>query len=183
MDLRAELERIAAIAAGHAAAGESVEAVLAAEPLAGDRCYVCAFASRTGREWLVLDESGDPVTRRADVREAISLAALCEVAVDTAGGGDVAELRSQLAALRLIEGPPGIDEAEEAALELERTLGTPPRLATPVWLDELGAATRRLERALGEAARSPFSDAMQHAMGAVDALADEVEERYKLPLE
>jgi hypothetical protein len=117
------------------------------------------------------------------VREAISLAALCEVAVDTAGGGDVAELRSQLAALRLIEGPPGIDEAEEAALELERTLGTPPRLATPVWLDELGAATRRLERALGEAARSPFSDAMQHAMGAVDALADEVEERYKLPLE
>jgi hypothetical protein len=183
VDFRAELERIAGIAAGYAADGESVEAVLAAETLAGKRRYVCAFVSNARRSWLVVDDSGEPVTRRADVREAVSLAALCEVAVDAAGGGDVAELRSQLAALRVTENPPGIDQAEEAALALERTLGAPPRLATPAWLDELGAATRRLESALGENVRSPFSEAMQHAMGAVDALAEEVEDGYKLPLE
>ena len=55
-------------------------------------------------------------------------------------GGDLDELRSQLVALRLTEAPAGIEEAEEAALELQRTIGAPPQLATPARLDEIGAA-------------------------------------------
>nr|MBA2475574.1 hypothetical protein [Actinomycetota bacterium] len=46
-----------------------------------------------------------------------------------------------------------------------------------------GMATRRLERALGEDGASPFAAAMQSATGVVEALAHEVEERYKQPLE
>src|SRR3712207_7331385 len=45
------------------------------------------------------------------------------LAVESAGGGDLTELRTQLVSLRLREAPPGIAEAEEAALTLERTIG------------------------------------------------------------
>ena len=85
--------------------------------------------------------------------------------------------------LRLTENLTGIDEAEEAALELERVVGIPPRVATPAYLDDVGAATRRLELALGDAGGSPFAEAMKHAMAAVDELTQEVERAYKRPLE
>ena len=176
-----ELERIAALAQAHAEPGESVSAVLAAEPAGGRRLYLCAFGESAG-SWLVLDEAGEPVDDRATVREASSIAALCEVAVETAGGGDIEGLRSQLVALRLSEAPDGIEEAEEAALELERALGTPPRVASPAWLDAVGVATMRLERALGQAVGSPFAEAMKGAVGVVEALAGEVERGYKRPL-
>jgi hypothetical protein len=77
----------------------------------------------------------------------------------------------------MVEQPPGIEEAEEAALALERTIGAPPRVATPTFLDEVGAATMALERALGEL-RSPFSDAIRGATGAVDEFVREVERDY-----
>ena len=95
---------------------------------------------------------------------------------------DLEELRAQLASLRLTENPPGIDEAEEAALALERTLGTPPRLATPTYLDAVGLAARRLEQALGENGSSPFATAMKQGLVAIDELTAEVEGRYKLEL-
>jgi hypothetical protein len=176
-----ELERIARLASAHAAPGEPVSAVLAAEPAGGRRLYLCAFGD-TADSWLVLDEAGEPVEERTTVREAASIAALCEVAVETAGGGDVEALRSQLVALRLSEAPEGIEEAEEAALELERALGAPPRVASPGWLDAVGIATLRLERALGQAAGSPFAEAMKAAVGIVESLAGDVERGYRLPL-
>jgi hypothetical protein len=178
-----ELERVAAAAAGFAADGEEVAGVLAAEPSAGRRVYVCAYHASSGRSWLALDEEGSPVRRRVDVRDAVSIAALCEIAVETAGGGDLEELRSQLLALRLRENPPGVDEAEEAALELERTVGAPPRVASPAYLDAVGAATQRLEYALGQDGPSPFAAAMRTALETVESLAAEVEARYKEPLE
>ena len=52
----------------------------------------------------------------------------------------------------MTEQPDGIEEAEEAALALERAIGAPPRVASPAYLDAVGAATRRLELALGEPA-------------------------------
>jgi len=84
--------------------------------------------------------------------------------------------------LRETEAPEGIEEAEEAAAALERTLEPEPRLARSEYLDALGAASRRLEQTLGEDARSPFAAAMQQALGAVEELADDVERRYKGPL-
>ena len=182
MALREELERIAGIAATFAEPDEELAGVLAAEPDRGRRLYLCAFRRDESRTWLVLDPSGNPVERRLEVREAASIAALCELAAESAGGGDLEELRRQLVALRLREDPPGIDEAEEAALALERALGQPPRLATPAYLDEVGAATTRLELALGEDGGSPFAAAMKQGLAVVDALAAEVEAEYKRPL-
>lgn len=183
MALSDDLEAIAAQAARHADAGEELEGVVAAEPAAGRRVYLCAYR-RSGEEersWLALDAAGKPIERRSVVREAVSIAALCEVAADSAGGGDLQELRARLVAVRIRESPPGIEDAEEAALGLERTVGAPPRLATPGFLDGVGAATRRLELALGETA-SPFVEAMRGAHAVADALTAEVESRYKRPL-
>jgi hypothetical protein len=122
------------------------------------------------------------VTRRETVRSAASIVALCELAEDTAGGGQLEELRAQLVQLRLTENPLGIEEAEEAALALERTIGAPPRVASPSFLDAVGAATRTLEQALGQAGGSAFAEAMKASVATIDAFTGEVEARYKLPL-
>lgn len=163
------------------AARTGADAVLAAEPEPGDRVYVCAFEEADGgRTWLAFDAAGEQVSDRRRLREAVSIVALCELAEENAAGGDLDELRSQLAALRITESPPGIEEAEEAALELQRVLGAPPTLATPRRLDEIGAATRRLETALGGVGRgSPFAAAMKASAAVVDALYGDVERSYR----
>lgn len=185
MALSDELDRVAEVATAYAAPGEEVAGILATEPGEGRRAYLCAFAAdgSPSRSWLAFDVAGEPVASRAFVREIASIAALCELAADAAGGGELEELRSQLATLRLTEDPQGIEEAEEAALELERTVGAPPRLATPEYLDAVGAATRKLEVALGTAGASPFAETMKQGRVAVDALTLEVESSYKVPLD
>jgi len=177
-----DLERVAAEAAAYAAPGERLTGVVAAEPLAASRVYLCAYESDAGHAWLALDDDARPVASRRRVREAASLAALCEIAEETAGGGDLPGLRARLAELREAEAPEGIEEAEAAAEALERSLQGEPRLATSAYLDVLGAASRRLERALGDGAASPFALALQQSAAAVDELAAEVERRYKGPL-
>jgi hypothetical protein len=177
MALTDDLERIAAAASRHG----PVTGVLAAEPGRGRRLYLIALGGDHDREWLVLDDEGVPVERRDDVRDAASIVAMCELAGDLAGGGDLETLRSQLAQVRMVEQPPGIEEAEEAALTLERTIGAPPRVSTPSFLDEVGAATMALERALGETS-SPFSAAIRASTGAVEEFVADVERGYKLPL-
>jgi hypothetical protein len=176
-----ELERIAGVATGFAADGERLSGVLPAEPRPGLRVYLCSFERDDERTWLLLDADGAPIDERARVREAASIAAMCEVADESAGGGDLSELRARLVALRLTESPEGVDEADEAALALEATVGSPPRVASAAHLDAVGTATRRLERALGEGS-SPFAEAMRQAMAAVEELIREVEARYKRPL-
>jgi hypothetical protein len=180
--LKDDLERIAAAAASFAADGEEVSAVFAAESPTGGRIYLCAYSADDGLSWLALDDRGEPVTDREQVRAAASLVALCEVAEESAGGGELDELLSRLAALRLTENPPGIDEAEYAVLALQRTLGSTPRLASTDFLDEVGAATKRLEESLGEVSESPFVLAMKHGSNAVEALTADVEANYKRDL-
>ena len=176
MALAEELERVAELV--------GATAVLAAEAQPGDRVYVCSFeAADGGRTWLALGADGEPVSERRRVRDAVAILALCELAAETAAGGDLDDLRSQLAALRLTENPQGIEEAEQAALELQHVLGAPPVLATPARLDEIGAATRRLEVALGGAVQgSPFAAAMKGASEVVEALHREVEGSYRIDL-
>jgi hypothetical protein len=177
MALAEDLDRIAGLVAGR---GE-LTGVLAAEPSRGVRRYLVAFGNDEERRWLVVDDTGAPVERREDVRDAASIVAICELAGDLAGGGDLENLRQQLAQVRMVEQPPGIEEAEEAALVLERTIGAAPRVASPSYLDEVGAATMALERALGETS-SPFSSAIRSATGAVQEFVAEVERGYLVPL-
>jgi hypothetical protein len=173
-----DLERIAAAAAAHG----RVTAVLAAEPAsAATRLYLVSFGEDDALEWLVVDDEARPADRREAVREVASIVALCELAGELAGGGDLEGLRTRLAEIRLVERPPGIEEAEEAALGLERAVGAPPRVASPTYLDGVGAATRALEQALGER-DSPFASAVAASAGVVESFVREVETRYKLPL-
>jgi hypothetical protein len=178
VELRAELERIAAAAAGLAGPDEAVESVIPTEPEPGRRIYLCAYSGPL-RTWAAVDEEGTLVTDRARVRAAVSIAALCELAEESAGGGKLEELRQQLVALRITERPEGIEEAEAAALALERAIEPPPRLASPEYLDTVGLAVRRLELALGESVNSPFVETMKHASAVVDELELDVEAGYK----
>jgi hypothetical protein len=176
--LQRELEGVAAAAADYAEGDERLSGILVAEPQDGTRLYLCAYATPGGRTWLALDERRQPVSSRRLVRDAASIAALCEIAEETAGGGDLDELSSRLVALRMTERPPGIEEAENAVRELQQTIGGTPRVASLQYLDRVGLATRRLEEALGEGG-SPFAEGMKVAMDSVDTLADEIEASYK----
>jgi len=178
--LAEDLERIA----GAAAETGAVSGVIATEPSPGVRVYVCAFEEPgPGPTWLALDDEAHPVLDRRRVRDAVSIAALCEVAEETAFPGDLDELRAQLVALRISEAPEGIEEAEAAARELQHALGAPPQLASPGRLDEIGAAARRLEIALDPTAASPFTTAMRSATAVADALWADVESAYRGPLQ
>jgi dienelactone hydrolase len=84
VSLEDDLGSAAEAAAAFAGQNERIEAILAAEPGAGHRLYVCGYSGGAGRTWLVLDDAGHAVTDRALVREAVSLAALCEIAGEAA---------------------------------------------------------------------------------------------------
>jgi len=121
------------------------------------------------------------VDRRDEVRAAASIVAMCELTADLAGGGDLEQLRTSLTQVRMVEQAPGIEEAESAALALERVVGAPPRVATPAYLDEVGAATLALERALGDVS-SPFSEALRAGTSVVDLFVGDVERGYVVDL-
>src|SRR5256885_9695460 len=141
MTLSDDLERIADAAEAFAAPAERVVGILVAEPLGSGRVYLCAYASEGDHSWLALDEAGAPVASRETVRQAASLAALCEVAEESAGGGDLEELRARLAELREREAPEGIEEAEQAAAAPAEALPRQPRLAATDHLHRLRGAS------------------------------------------
>ena len=185
MALAEELEGIAAHVAAGTRAGERVAAVLAAEPHAGLRVYLCAVEddAANARTWVAVDAAGAVVTDRGVVRDAVSILATCELAEESAGGGDLEELQQQLVALRVTENPEGIEEAEAAVLELQRVIGAPPHVATPQRLDAIGVAARELEIALGGGLQpSPFAEAMRGGRDVVDAFLLEVEGAYRAGL-
>jgi hypothetical protein len=178
-----ELALMAGQATVYADDGDAVSAVIPTEPAPGRRVYLCAVDGADGfRSWIALDGAAAPVTQRTLLREAISIAALCEVATDAAAGGDVDGLLGRLRELRENEAPAGIEDAEEAARALREVVGEPPRLATPELLDAIGVATRRLERELDPTAASPFSAAMKASQEAVAELQREIEAGYRLEL-
>jgi hypothetical protein len=183
MALSDDLRRIADVAVAFAADDEELSAVIPTEAVGGGRVYLCAYAAGERKSWLALDAGRAPVHDRRVLRDAVSIAAMCELAEETAGGGDLPELRAQLGSLRATEAPDGIDEAEAAIDELERTIGDELRIASPAYLDEVGAATRRLERALGDSGSSPFLEAMKQAGLTIDGLAADIETHYKVDLD
>ena len=182
MALSEDVERIAQVAQTFAAPGERLVGVIATESLAAGRVYLCAYETGSDHAWLAFDDAGRPLTDRHAVREAAQIAGLSEIAEESVGGGDLPELLVRLEEIRRTDAPEGIEEAQAAASALAAAIEPEPRLATPEYLDRLGAASRRLEQALGDEAGSPFAAAMQSAIPAVDELAAEVERTYKGPL-
>jgi hypothetical protein len=180
--LEEELSAAGEAAGGQARDGEELVAIIPTEPGSGARVYLCAYESAGERSWLALDAGLRPVADRILVRDAVSIAAMCELAEESAGGGDVGELRARLVELRLSENPEGIEEAEAAAAELQGALQPAPRVASVEYLDVLGRAAGRLEQALGETGSSPFAEAMKTGVAAAEELAGDVERRYKGPL-
>jgi hypothetical protein len=183
VSLSDELERAAEHALGATEPGATVSGVLATEAEQGARVFVCSLDGADGtRGWLAVRGDGAVVSTRSDLRAAVSIAALCEIAADSAGGGDLDGLVASLAELREREAPEGIEDAEDAARALRNTIGEPPQLATPARLDEIGAATRRLEQELDPGGASPFAAALKAAQGAVQELQREVEAGYLVEL-
>ena len=176
MALADELERIAAVSGANA--------VLAAEAHPGDRIYICSFDEADGaRTWLAYDAESEPVDDRLRVRDAVSIIALCELAAETAAGGDLDELRSQLAALSVTENPPRDRGGRRSVTRASARARRATVLATPARLDEIGIATRKLEVALGSAVHgSPFAEAMKGASDLVEALFGEIERGYRTDL-
>ena len=136
MGLAEDVDRIAAAAAALAGSREQLVAVLPVEPADGERLYLCAFEGPDDtKTWIALDERGSPVTDRKRVRDAASIAALVEIAEET------------------------------AAMPLEEE----PRLASPAYLDSIGAS--------GEVV-----GALQGAPPAVEELTRDVELHYRREL-
>lgn len=182
MTLEEELSAAGEAAQEHAGDGEELVAVIPAEPGSGSRVFLCAYDRDGERSWLALDAAGIPIADRVLVRDAVAIAAMVELAEESAGGGDVGELRARLVELRLTDNPEGIEEAEMAAAELQEAIKPPPRVASVAYLDELGLAAAKLEQSLGQVGGSPFAEAMKTGIAASDELADDVESRYKAPL-
>lgn len=152
------------------------------EPSPGERIYLCAYHGTGERGWLALRTDGTAVDDRRLLRAAVSMAALCELAEESAGGGDIETLLQRLHELREVENPEGIGDAETAATELAAVLQPEPRVASAAYLDAIGVASARLERALGDNG-SPFAEAMRQGVGAAEELATEVESGYKAELD
>ena len=165
-----DLERIAASAAAHAERDDgALRGILATEPGAGARIYVCAFESSEGaRSWLALDGDGATIASERSVRDAVSITALCEIADEAAFASDLDELRAHSSR----SGSPrdhGIEDADDAVRELQHVVGTPPTSPPPRGSTDRHAA-RRLEQALDPTAGSPFAEAMRSAEDVAEAL-------------
>jgi hypothetical protein len=85
VSLDGDLRRTAEAAVVYAAEGEDLVGIVPTEPASGLRLYVCAYGGADEASWLVIDATGVPVEERALVRDAVSIAALCEVAEEAAG--------------------------------------------------------------------------------------------------
>jgi hypothetical protein len=83
-----ELRRIADAAVTRCAEGEELTGIVPAEPGKGVRVYVCAYRDGEQTSWLVLDAEGAAVEDRSLVRDAVSIAALYELAHEAVGTED-----------------------------------------------------------------------------------------------
>jgi len=121
VSLSEDVSRIAETAVEYGAPGQRVVAVLAVESAVGERVYLCAFDHDEGnQEWLALDGDGAPITDRARVREAASIAALVEVAEEAAENFADEPRVASLRYLDSIGGDSSIAAALPAVEELTR---------------------------------------------------------------
>jgi hypothetical protein len=85
VELDDELRGVAEAAVAYCDEGEELAGIIPAEPGSGVRVYVCAYRAGDETSWLVLNDDGEPVDDRSLVRDAVSIAALQELALEAAG--------------------------------------------------------------------------------------------------
>jgi hypothetical protein len=115
MALDQELRRIAEVAVTYCRDGEDLAGIIPAEPAAGLRLYVCAYRDGEETGWLVLRADGSPVEDRSLVRDAISIAALYELAEEATGSADEEARVASPALLDELSGSPNAVEAIKSA--------------------------------------------------------------------
>jgi hypothetical protein len=93
MALDRELRRIAEVAVTYCRDGEELAGIVPAEPAVGVRLYVCAYRDGEETSWLVFAADGSPIDDRSQIRDAVSIAALYELAEEAAGQADGEEPR------------------------------------------------------------------------------------------
>jgi hypothetical protein len=118
VSLSDELEQIAAAAQPYADDGEELAAVIPAEPGEGIRVFLCAFSDGEMRSWIGLRPDGRAVLDRSLLRDAVSIAALCELAEDCADGLDVLEEPPRVAT------PAYLDAIAAAARQVQQGPGS-----------------------------------------------------------
>jgi hypothetical protein len=206
--LELELDRAIATASSMAGDGEHLAAVMPAQPVTGQTVYLSAFERGAARSYVVLDGSGEIVSDRRVVADAVAVLAMAERAEEVAAAPAADDL--ELAFTDLATTFAELDPAAAAA-------ASGPRAASPAYLDRiahvantLGASLDVFEQhaerlaaaaaadpamaepaaaawqALALAARSGdpagFAQAMTAVTGSLDALVDEVIEHYRVGL-
>ena len=83
--MEGELRRIAEAAVAYAGGDEELAGIVPAEPSEGVSVYLCAYRDGEATSWLVLSADASPVEDRSLVRDAVSIAALYELAEEVAG--------------------------------------------------------------------------------------------------
>lgn len=114
MALDQELRRIAEVAVTYCRDGEELAGIIPAEPAVGVRLYVCAYRDGDETSWLVLTADGSPVEDRSLVRDAVSIAALYELAEEATGAPDEDARVASPALLDSLSGSPNVAEAIKA---------------------------------------------------------------------
>lgn len=153
MTLEQELEAAAGAARAHAA-GEPVAAVMAAQPGRSDRVYLIALGRDGDHRYLALDDRLQPVTDRRLVRDAVVMLGLAERAEEASIAIHADALDDPFAAAQAALEQAGRTQQATAAADVRAALAAlsraahGPRVATPDYLDRLGAASGRLAVAL-----------------------------------
>jgi hypothetical protein len=154
MSLEVELERALDAAARLGPAKRRPDAVLPAEPHAGARVYLAAFAGDEEIRYLAVDGEGNAVTDRTLVRDAVAMLALAERADEVSGAVAADQLESAFSTAATELGAAGLTVERDAALTVRRTLAAlaseaaGPRVATPAYLDRIAARAAELSGAL-----------------------------------
>ena len=178
-----QLERIGQLAQFVTRRGRArLAGVLAAEPQPRARASTSALSFAAAALWLAVGDDGRPLedrerfaTRPRSPRSARSRRRRRRAATSRSSGPQLVALRDRRSAGDRRGGGGRAGAAEG------RSTGRRDRVAGPLDADRV--ATRRVELALGDVGRArPFAEAMKTALAAVEALTQEIERGYKLPL-
>jgi hypothetical protein len=154
MSLERELEAARDAALAHAGDGERVAAVMAAEPGRASRVYLVAFQRGERHSYIALDGALAPIDDRRLVRDAIVMLGLAERAEEASIAIHAERLDGPFAEAEQVLRRAGREPQAAAAGEVRAGLAalasaaSGPRVATPAYLDALGAASGRLAVAL-----------------------------------